>query len=122
MAKTSMRLKEKREQEGAAKKQALDILSALAESTRLAIICLIWKGEELCLCELMYKLHVTQSRASRHMAVLEKAGLVISRRDAQWVRYKKNTKLSKETSALVKSALALLPQTSTKKGKCHEKH
>ena len=60
----------------------IDLLSALAEPTRLGAIRLLWDGQEHCVCELMRELGATQSRMSRHMAVLKRAGLVIDRRDA----------------------------------------
>ena len=82
------------------------ILSALAEPTRLAALRLIWDGEEHCVCELMPKLGATQSRMSRHMATLKAAGLVIDRRDRQWVRYRVNPDLSPEIRALVGAAMA----------------
>jgi ArsR family transcriptional regulator, arsenate/arsenite/antimonite-responsive transcriptional repressor len=44
---------------------------------------------------------------SRHMATLKLAGLVIDRRDAQWVRYRRAPSLPAEVVALVGAALAL---------------
>ena len=86
------------------------ILSALAEPTRLAAIRLLWDGEEHCVCELMRKIDASQSRMSRHMATLKIAGLVIDRRDAQWVRYRRNPALSSENVAIVDAVIAALPK------------
>lgn len=83
------------------------ILAALAEPTRLAAVRLLWDGREHCVCELMRTIGATQSRMSRHMAVLEAAGLVIGRRDAQWVRYRRRPDLPAEVAALVDAAVAL---------------
>lgn len=88
-------------------KDPIDILSALADPTRLGAIRLLWDGEEHCVCELMRKLGASQSRMSRHMAALKVADLVIDRRDAQWVRYRRNPALSPAVAALVDAALAL---------------
>ncbi len=49
----------------------LTVLSALAEPTRLAAMRILSDGDEHCACDLMRSLDVTQSRISRHMAVLE---------------------------------------------------
>jgi len=87
--------------------QTISVLSALASSARLGAMRILWDGEEHCVCELMEQLGVTQSRMSRHMAVLKEAGLVIDRRDAQWVRYRINPKLSKPVMALVDAAVCL---------------
>lgn len=82
------------------------ILSALAEPTRLEAMRLLADGSEHCVCELMHKLDASQSRMSRHMQVLKQAGLVVDRRDAQWVRYRINPDLSVVVSSLLDAALA----------------
>ena len=94
---------------------AINLLSALAEPTRLAAVRLLWDGHEHCVCELMRLLGATQSRMSRHMAVLKQAGLVVDRRDAQWVRYRRNPDLPESSAAIVEAVLAGLPDISTRK-------
>lgn len=81
------------------------VLSALAEPTRLGAMRLLADGSEHCVCELMQKLGATQSRMSRHMQVLRQAGLVLDRRDAQWVRYRLNPDLPLPVARLVRAAL-----------------
>ncbi len=83
------------------------ILSALAEPTRLEALRMVWDGREHCVCELMRELGATQSRMSRHMAALKAAGLLVDRRDAQWVRYRRAPNLPQEVVALVDAALAM---------------
>ena len=83
------------------------IFSALAEPVRLEALRLVWDGREHCVCELMRELGASQSRMSRHMAALKTAGLVVDRRDAQWVRYRRSPNLPREVVALVDAALAL---------------
>jgi ArsR family transcriptional regulator len=83
----------------------LTVLSALAEPTRLAAIRLLADGDAHCVCEIMQMLGVSQSRASRHMQVLKQAGLVVDRRDAQWVRYRLNPDLTAETAAVLRAVL-----------------
>ncbi len=86
---------------------ACNLMSALSEPTRLGAIRILWDGKEHCVCELMRVLGATQSRMSRHMAVLKAAGLLVDRRDAQWVRYRRAPDLSPAVVALVDAALAL---------------
>ena len=93
----------------------ISLLSALAEPTRLAAIKLLWDCQEHCVCELMKELGATQSRMSRHMAVLKAAGLVTVRRDAQWVRYRRSPDLPDEVAELVAAALAVLGSRQTKR-------
>ena len=83
----------------------LAVLSALAEPTRLDAMRVLADGSEHCVCELMQKLGATQSRMSRHMQVLRQAGLVVDRRDAQWVRYRINPDLAPSLARLVEAAL-----------------
>lgn len=89
---------------------ALNILAALAEPTRLAAIRLLWDGQEHCVCELMDRLGATQSRMSRHMATLKAAGLVVDRRDAQWVRYRRSPNIPGDAVRLIEAALSLAAQ------------
>ena len=85
-------------------------LSALAEPTRLAALAILWDGSEHCVCELMAKLEATQSRMSRHMSALKAAGLVTSRRDAQWMRYRRDPELAPSIVAIVDAVVCALPQ------------
>ncbi|MEP2829206.1 metalloregulator ArsR/SmtB family transcription factor [Parvibaculum sp.] len=84
------------------------ILAALAEPTRLRAMQIVWRGGEHCVCDLMCALGATQSRMSRHMGVLKSAGLVIDRRDAQWVRYRRNPDAPQTVIRIVDAALAAL--------------
>lgn len=86
-----------------------DLLSALAEPTRLRALQIVWDGEEHCVCELMDRLGATQSRMSRHMQRLKLVGLLTDRRDAQWVRYRRRADLSKSWVAVIEAVLCTLP-------------
>ena len=61
--------------------------SALGDSTRLKMVRLIG-DEELCSCEVMAALELTQPTTSHHLGILERAGLLSSRRNGKWVFYK----------------------------------
>jgi ArsR family transcriptional regulator len=80
-------------------------LSALSEPTRLGALRLLADGREHCVCELMQLLGATQSRMSRHMGVLKAAGIVTDRRDAQWVRYRRNPDLAAELDAVLNAVI-----------------
>lgn len=85
------------------------LLAALAEPTRLGAVQILWDGREHCVCELMELLGASQSRMSRHLAQLKAVGLVVDRRDAQWVRYRRNPELAKPIVRLVDAVLAAVP-------------
>jgi DNA-binding transcriptional ArsR family regulator len=61
--------------------------SALGDSTRLKMLRLIG-DEELCSCEVMATLELTQPTTSHHLGILERAGLLSSRRNGKWVFYR----------------------------------
>ena len=82
------------------------VLTAICDPTRRAALALLWDGGEHCVCELMARLDASQSRMSRHMKVLREAGLVLDRRDAQWVRYRRNPDLVPELAAVIDAVLA----------------
>lgn len=62
-------------------------LKALADGTRLRILGLLAAGET-CVCALQESLRLPQSKVSRHLAYLRRAGLVDTRRDGLWVYYR----------------------------------
>lgn len=86
------------------------LMAALSDPTRLGAVRLIWDGREHCVCDLMRQLGASQSRMSRHMAVLKAAGLVIDRRDAQWVRYRRNPAVPPQIAAIVDAVMEALPR------------
>ena len=86
-----------------------DLLTALSEPTRLAALQVVWDGQEHCVCELMDRLGASQSRMSRHMARLKAAGLLTDRRDAQWVRYRRNPDIPQTWVAIIDAVLAARP-------------
>lgn len=83
----------------------LAILNALSEPTRLGAMRILADGQEHCVCQLMARLEASQSRMSRHMQTLKQAGLVVDRRDAQWVRYRLNPGLAPEARAILDAVL-----------------
>lgn len=63
------------------------VFKALADVTRLRILNLL-KVREMCVCEIMVALDLTQPTASHHLRILETAGLVGDMRKGKWVFYK----------------------------------
>jgi ArsR family transcriptional regulator len=63
------------------------LFKALGDETRLQMLWLLMNRRELCVCDLMEALGVTQSKASRHLRYLYHAGLVNDRREGLWVHY-----------------------------------
>jgi ArsR family transcriptional regulator len=59
---------------------------AFADETRLRILHAL-AGGELCVCDIMKVLGAPQSKVSRHLGYLKRAGLVSDRRDSLWRYY-----------------------------------
>lgn len=68
-------------------KQVGEFFKVLSDPARLQILWLLLNRDELCVCDIMGTLQVTQSKASRHLATLRHAGLVTDRRDGAWSYY-----------------------------------
>ncbi len=62
------------------------ILRIIADEKRLRILNLLTR-QEMCVCDIMEQLRLSQPLVSHHLGVLKRAGLVQDRRDAQWVYY-----------------------------------
>jgi len=60
---------------------------ALADETRLRILKLL-EVREMCVCEVMVALDLTQPTASHHLGLLENAGFVKGRKEGKWVFYR----------------------------------
>lgn len=67
-------------------KKTAQIFKALSDETRLRVMKLL-QERELCVCELIQVLEMSQPRISRHLSVLKNAGLVNDRREGKWVYY-----------------------------------
>jgi DNA-binding transcriptional ArsR family regulator len=62
------------------------VFGALSDETRLRMLKLLLNGE-LCVCEVVQALEIAQPRASRHLGILEDAGLLRSTRRGAWMYY-----------------------------------
>jgi DNA-binding transcriptional ArsR family regulator len=62
------------------------LFKALADTTRLKIMMLL-DIREMCVCEIMVALDLTQPTASHHLGILEAVDFVKDRREGKWVFY-----------------------------------
>ena len=61
---------------------------SLSDETRLKILWLLSGAEEVCVCDVINVLGITQSKASRHLRYLYHLGWVTDRRDGLWMNYR----------------------------------
>ena len=63
------------------------LFKALADPTRLRLIKLLG-DDEVPVCSCVKVLNTHQSKISRHLAYLRRAGLVSGRREGKWIHYR----------------------------------
>jgi len=79
------------------------ILGALADPTRLEMLALLLRHDELCVCDFVGTLGISQSKASRHLRYLWNARLLDDRRSGLWVYYRIAEELDADRAILVKA-------------------
>ena len=63
------------------------VMKALSDPNRVRVLKLL-HGKELCVCEIQTLLGLAQSTVSKHMKILEDAGLVTRLREGSWIIYR----------------------------------
>lgn len=82
---------------------------ALSDATRLQIMILLLERGELCVCDVVGTLALTQSKASRHLRYLFNAGLVIGRREGTWMHYSVSEDMRPEQRTVVDALASAIP-------------
>lgn len=67
-------------------KDFIKVMKALSDANRIKIIKIL-QHKMMCVCELQAALNVAQPTVSKHLKVLEEAGLVDFQKDGLWVNY-----------------------------------
>lgn len=91
-------------------KEQVPIFKAMSEETRLKIMDMLSCGE-MCACELLSYLSISQSTLSYHMRILVDCGLVHAVRDGPWMRYTLNRERAE-------SLIGFLRNITTEKDDC----
>lgn len=68
-------------------KRFIRVMKALSDPSRVKIIKLLGV-KELCVCELQQLLGLAQPTVSKHLKILEEAGLVDFRKEGAWIIYR----------------------------------
>lgn len=64
-----------------------ELLAALGSEHRLRMVELL-RGGERCVCKIAPEFELDPSVVSRHLSVLEQAGVIVSRRAGRWIHYR----------------------------------
>ena len=68
-------------------KPTLRITKALADPQRVRILLML-EGGELCVCQIVEVLALAASTVSKHLSLLDSAGLVEMRKEGRWAYYR----------------------------------
>jgi len=80
-------------------KKFLKVMKAISDKNRLKIIKMLQHREMLCVCEIQAGLGLAQPTVSKHLKLLEDAGLVIYKKEGLWVNYSLNSRPDNPYSA-----------------------
>lgn len=83
-----------------AMQELIKVFKAVSDETRMRMLHLLLEGE-LCVCEIMQALDISQTRASRNLGILRDAGLLSDRREGKWTHYSLNQEAAARYSALL---------------------
>lgn len=84
----------------------LSFYKCMSDDTRLKSLLLITLNQEMCVCELMDKLRISQPKVSRHLAELRKCGILADERRGKWVYYRLHPALPEWARDVLKGTAA----------------
>jgi ArsR family transcriptional regulator len=84
------------------------IARALGDPTRVRIVAALRNGE-LCVCELVDALDISQSSLSSHLQICRQAGVLTTRKESRWIYYS----LSTRYAPLIETIFSELPTVRT---------
>jgi ArsR family transcriptional regulator len=67
-------------------KDFIRVMKALSDPNRVKVVKML-QQKEMCVCEIQFALGLAQPTVSKHLKVLEEAGLVQSQKAGLWVNY-----------------------------------
>jgi len=72
-------------------KDFIKVMKALSDQNRVKIVKML-QHKMMCVCEIQEALRIAQSSVSKHLKILEEAGLVDYKKDGLWVNYEPELK------------------------------
>jgi len=93
-------------------KDTARFFKVLSDESRLKMLWLLFNHRELCVCDVMAVLEITQSKASRHLAALRHIGIATDRREGLWAYYSLcpvEDELARDHLKLLRKTLASRP-------------
>ncbi|MFB6331922.1 ArsR/SmtB family transcription factor [Acinetobacter variabilis] len=78
-----------------------DFFKCLSDPTRLDILKIILKRQNVCVCEITEILQLSQPKISRHLALLRNLSILLDERKGQWMYYRLNPDLPEWVNAVL---------------------
>ena len=86
--------------------EVLSVTKALSDGNRLRTVIALREMTELCVCQVTEMLGLAPATISRHISILQNAGLVESRKNGRWIFYRLSDKAKREPLVTVMDWLA----------------
>ncbi len=67
-------------------REFIKVMKALSDPNRVKIVKML-QYKTMCVCEMREALQIAQPSVSKHLKILEEAGLVANKKEGQWVNY-----------------------------------
>ncbi len=86
--------------------------SALSNETRLRCLYLVSKFDEICVCDVVETLDITQPAASKALHILRDIGLLKDRKDANWNYYRISPDIAEWTKSILDTTVTEMDHSS----------
>jgi DNA-binding transcriptional ArsR family regulator len=87
-------------------KKAATILRALNHKLRQLLVKLIDENQKITVTEIYVNLRLEQSVVSQHLAILRRAGIVLTQREGKFIFYSLNYKRLKEINSFIEQLVS----------------
>ena len=85
-------------------RELIQVLKAVSDKNRIRIIKMLEK-KQMCVCELAAVLEITQPSVSKHLKILNNAGVIKDERNGQWVDYSLCTEKINKYSSVIQGTI-----------------
>jgi len=83
----------------------IKVMKALSDPNRVKIVKMLEQKKKMCVCEIRAVLGLAQPTVSKHLKVLEEAGLIAGSKEKLWVNYRLNASSASPHGAAMLSQL-----------------
>ncbi len=85
-------------------RELIQVLKAVSDKNRIRIIKML-EQKKMCVCELSAVLEITQPSVSKHLSILNNAGILKDERNGQWIDYSLNDEIINQYAPTIKNII-----------------